>query len=90
MHAFDVTVPPGRQLAGVTAGGEAVVVYPGEYLVHVLRDKAFPRRVAVLRFVGADALGRDVHVAVDPALAGIDGLEPQALVQRLSVVTPVA
>jgi hypothetical protein len=44
----------------------------------------------VLRFVGADALGRDVHVAVDPALAGIDGLEPQALVQRLSVVTPVA
>ena len=88
MQAFDVTVPPGRQLAGVTAGGEPAVVYPGEYLVHVLRDKAVPRRAAVLRFVGADALGRDVHVAVDPTLADDAERAPQALVQRLCVAAP--
>ena len=67
MHCFKVTVPDGRPVHGVTASGQSVPVYPGEYLVHCLAPKAVREAPPILRFVGADALGRDVHV---PLAAG--------------------
>ncbi len=64
MECYRVHIPIGTKVAGATADGEATCVLPGEYLVHRLFPK-FPTRLsAVLRFVGADAAGRDVHVAL--------------------------
>jgi hypothetical protein len=44
-------------------------VYPGEYLVHCLAPKLGREVPPILRFVGADAQGRDVHV---PLAAGAE------------------
>jgi hypothetical protein len=66
MQCFEVWVPEGRSLRGVTANGQPVPVYPGEYLVHRLA-KAGRHLPPLLRFVGADAQGRDVHVPLDAA-----------------------
>ena len=65
MECFKLTVPEDTQLRGRTVTGQPVAVYPGEYLAHLLRPKADPGAPALLRLVGADALGRDVHVPLD-------------------------
>lgn len=64
MKCFTVKLPEGAKLIGSTATGEAAQVYPGEYLVHLLRPKGRVAAPAVLRFVGADVTGRDVHVPI--------------------------
>lgn len=69
MHCFKVRVPDGGSVHGVTASGQPVPVYPGEYLVHCLAPKVGREAPPILRFVGADALGRDVHV---PLAAGAE------------------
>lgn len=70
MECFEFTVPEDTQLRGRTVTGQPVPVYPGKYLAHLLRPKAAPQAPAILRLVGADAQGRDVHVALegDPLL----------------------
>jgi hypothetical protein len=82
MECFKVRVPEDAEVRGCTASGEKVLVYPGEYVVHLLRPRIAPQASAVLRFVGADAQGRDVHVAVDPARDA--GAELRRLLQRVS------
>lgn len=62
MDRFIVQIPQGVKIRGATADGEATAVLPGEYLVHDLRPKG-PSAGTLLRLVGADALGRDVHVS---------------------------
>jgi len=64
MECYRVYVPIGARVAGTTANGEATCVLPGEYLVHRLFPKGPTQLSAVLRFVGADPTGRDVHVAL--------------------------
>ncbi len=71
MDCFKIRIPDGTCVHGFTAGGQDAPVYPGEYLVHRLA-KAGPDAPALLRFVGADALGRDVHVPV----AAVADLQP--------------
>lgn len=65
MKSYRVRVPRGVRLAGHTATGQRATVLPGEHQVHRL-SKAGPARKdwELLRFVGADALGRDVHVPI--------------------------
>ncbi|MFL6696944.1 MAG: hypothetical protein ACJ8GJ_07220 [Vitreoscilla sp.] len=65
MECFKLTVPEDTRLRGRTVTGQPVAVYPGEYLAHLLWPKADPRAPAILRLVGADALGRDVHVPLE-------------------------
>lgn len=66
MECYRVEIPDGVRVMGATAAGHPSAVLPGEYLVHRLRAKGAPSDTpAVLRFVGADALGRDVHVPLD-------------------------
>lgn len=66
MECYRVEIPDGVRVLGATAAGHPAAVLPGEYLVHRLRPKGVPSdAAAVLRFVGADALGRDVHVPVE-------------------------
>jgi len=61
MVSYRVEIPDGVRVSGVTADGCPTAVLPGEYLVHQL-----PRKLSLaddlFRFVGADAIGRDVHV----------------------------
>jgi hypothetical protein len=64
MECYRVHIPIGTRVAGATANGEATCVLPGEYLVHRLFPKLPPQLSPVLRFVGADPAGRDVHVAL--------------------------
>jgi hypothetical protein len=61
MECYRVQIPDGAKVTGVTAAGQVSVVLPGEYLVHRLPPK-MPSTRTLLRFVGADAMGRDVHV----------------------------
>jgi hypothetical protein len=64
-----VKIPPGVRLAGHTAAGQRAVIPPGEHTVHRLRLSARPSRrgrTELLRFVGADYRGRDVHVPIPP------------------------
>ena len=71
MECYRVHVPEDVRISGVTAAGRPSAVLPGEYLVHRLRTRFTPGDQAVLRFVGADAAGHDVHV-------------PQASLRRLA------
>jgi hypothetical protein len=64
MECYKVKLPEDARLIGTTATGEPAQVYPGEYLVHLLRPKVPVAAPAVLRFVGADVTGRDVHVPI--------------------------
>jgi hypothetical protein len=73
MDCFEITVPPGTAFQGVTADGDPAPVYPGEYLVHLLPDRIARGRRRLLRFVGADATGRDVHVPLE-ALRPLPGM----------------
>ncbi len=70
MASYRVKIPPDVRLAGHTAAGQRAVIPPGEHTVHRLRlSPVRPPRWAqkeVLRFVGADFLGRDVHVPIPP------------------------
>ncbi len=72
MECFKIRLPEESTLVGVTARGEPAPVYPGEYLVHLLRSKAPSLAPAILRFVGADPTGRDVHVALPSTDAPTD------------------
>ena len=73
MECCRVEIPDGVRVVGTTAAGHPSAVLPGEYLVHRLRPKGTP---AVFRFVGADVLGRDVHVPPDV----VDGLLARGVV----------
>ncbi len=64
MECYRIQVPDGIKVSGVTADGCATTVLPGEYLVHPLGPRT-PWASTVLRLVGADAMGRDVHVPSD-------------------------
>ena len=64
MECYRVHIPIGTRVAGATADGAATCVLPGEYLVHRLFPKVPTQLSPVLRFVGADPTGRDVHVAL--------------------------
>ena len=69
MAYYRVKIPPGVRLAGHTAAGQRAVIPPGEHTVHRLRLSARPSRrgrTELLRFVGADYRGRDVHVPIPP------------------------
>ena len=65
MKCYRMQVPDGVRISGVTATGRPAAVLPGEYLVHRLRPMARSKASPMLRFVGADALGRDVHMPLD-------------------------
>lgn len=76
MECYRVHVPIGVKVAGATAGGKATFVLPGEYLAHRLAPKLSTHGPPVLRFVGADPAGRDVHVPLEalrrlPASLGV-------------------
>ena len=85
MECHRVFIPAGVKVAGATAGGQATCVLPGEYLVHRLVSKLPVQAPAILRFVGADPTGRDVHVPLEslrqlPASLGVRiTLEDQCL-----------
>ena len=64
MQCYRVHIPNGTRVAGASADGSVTYVLPGEYLVHRLFPKVPTLRSPVLRFVGADPCGRDVHVAL--------------------------
>ena len=64
MERYRVHIPIGIRIAGTTADGAVTHVLPGEYLVHRLFPKVPTLLSPVLRFVGADPCGRDVHVAL--------------------------
>lgn len=60
MTCHRIDIPAGSALQGVTAQGQPTIVLPGQYVVHELRK--LPSAEPMLRIVGADAFGRDVHV----------------------------
>lgn len=62
MECYRVQIPDGVKVAGATATGERTTLLPGEYLAHRLRPRNPAAAATLLRFVAADALGRDVHV----------------------------
>lgn len=62
MDCYRVQIPDGVKVLGVTATGYPSALLPGEYLAHTLRPKDPSTTQPLLRFVGADVLGRDVHV----------------------------
>lgn len=64
MECFKICVPEQSALVGATADGAPARIFPGEYLVHRLKSKLPARLPPVLRFVGADVAGRDVHIPV--------------------------
>ena len=67
--SFQVKIPPGVRVAGHAAAGQPAVIPPGEHHVHRLRLRGRRSRWGtneVLRFVGADFQGRDVHVPIPP------------------------
>jgi hypothetical protein len=72
MRCYRVEIPEGAKVVGTTAAGDRAAVLPGEYLVHALRPK-LPSARPLFRFVGADALGRDVHVPLESFAAFLPG-----------------
>jgi hypothetical protein len=62
-----VHIPVGTRVPGVTADGQPTAVLPGEYVVHLLRPKRLPVEQPVVRLVGADPFGRDVHLPLAAA-----------------------
>ena len=76
MECYRIEIPAGVKVAGAAAGGQATHVLPGEYLVHRYWPKLASSASPMLRFVGADPTGRDVHVPLDavrglPASTGV-------------------
>ncbi len=76
MECYRVHVPVGTKVAGTTADGCATHVLAGEYLAHRILTKLPTKSPPVLRFVGADPAGRDVHVRLDAlrALPSVHGV----------------
>ena len=60
MTCYRIEIPPEAVVTGVNAQGRPARVLPGQYLVHELQKLSLGK--PLLRFVGADAGGRDVHV----------------------------
>jgi hypothetical protein len=65
MECYHARIPDGVKVLGVTATGYPSALLPGEYLVHRLRPGDPSSTQTLLRFVGADVIGRDVHVPLD-------------------------
>lgn len=63
MECHHIRIPDGMSIHGYTVDGNAAQVRAGEYAVHVLEPKVPCFGDRIYRFVGADARGRDVHVA---------------------------
>jgi len=63
-ECYRVYIPHGVKVTGTTASGVATAVLPGEYMVHRLRSKCGLIDPDLIRFVGSDGAGRDVHVRV--------------------------
>jgi len=87
MPCYRVQVPMGVRVAGAAADGEPTWVLPGEYLVHQLQSKVSTPRSGLLRFVGADPAGRDVHVALEslrtlPGSLGVSVLPVEGEAER--------
>jgi hypothetical protein len=72
MDCHRIDIPAGVRVRGVTANGLPTLVLPGEYLVHRLPPK-LPSARTLLRFVGADAMGRDAHVPLESVRAFLAG-----------------
>jgi hypothetical protein len=85
MDCFEFQVPEDATLVGTTAQGDAARIYPGEYLVHLLRSKAPTVTPAILRFVGADAAGRDVYLPLSQAGDSTDMARLPGCVEALGV-----
>jgi len=82
MECYRVHIPDGVKVPGATAAGRPSAVLPGEYLAHRLRPKGAPVATAMLRFIGADASGHDVHLSLDTAREFFDrGVRLTALSQ---------
>lgn len=65
VDCYRVKVPEGSKLTGFTATGQRVPIVPGEHIVHRLKPKVRLNGIAeALRFLGADEVGRDVHIPV--------------------------
>ncbi len=64
MECFRLEILPGQQVVGRTADGQWTAIQPGEYVVHRLKPKVASYS-DILRFVGADDRGRDVHLPID-------------------------
>ena len=79
MDCYRVQIPDGVKVLGVTATGYPSALLPGEYLAHRLRSKDPSTTQALLRFVGADVMGRDVHV---PLASVQKFLEQGTLIQQ--------
>jgi hypothetical protein len=62
MQCYRVRVKDDPPLVGYAADGRAKAVLPGEYAVHLLRRPTYDGMGAVLRFIGADQRGGDLHV----------------------------
>jgi hypothetical protein len=78
MDCYRVQIPDGVKVLGLTATGYPSALLPGEYLAHRLRPKDPSGTQELLRFVGGDTLGRDVHLP----LASIQNvLEQGAVIQ---------
>jgi hypothetical protein len=65
MECYRVHIPVGTKVPGRNASGNSTYVLSGEYLVHRLAPKLVDGTSPVLRFVGADPTGRDVHVTLE-------------------------
>lgn len=79
-ECYRVKIPERSRLSGFTAAGQRVLVVPGEHVVHRVKPKVpLPGTTDALRFLGADARGRDVHVPVPPA-TGIETVLRQVAV----------
>lgn len=94
MLCYRVEIPDGAKVVGTTAAGDRAAVLPGEYLVHALRPK-LPSAHAVFRFVGADALGRDVHVPLESFAAFLPGQtgskrRPRPIAKRSTRMRPTS
>lgn len=61
-ECYQVCVPDGRRLTGLTVAGQRVPILPGEYHVHRLPPKAGVPGETTLRFVGAHGGENDVHI----------------------------
>lgn len=61
-ECYRVHIPHGVRVPGTTASGVVTAVLPGEYMVHRLRSRGRLVDPDLVRFVGADVAGRDVHV----------------------------
>lgn len=67
MECYRVHIPIGTRVPGITASGHPACVLPGEYVAHRLPARLTRTPEVLLRLVGADPAGRDVHVSL-PAL----------------------